>query len=174
MIETERLILRKWKESDYKTFIEMNQDKDVMEFFPSTLTKEETLSMIERIKKHFEVNNFGLFAVELKETSEFIGFLGLSIPRFEADFMPCVEIGWRLHKKYWNNGYATEAGKACLRYAFEELNLEEVVSFTAKINKKSIKVMEKIGMEFDLEFDHPNVKDGSELKPHVLYKIRRK
>lgn len=169
IIETNRLGLRNWMDTDIPVFVEMNKDPKVMEYFPKVLSEEETMAMLDRIKQHFIDNGFGLFAVELKETNEFIGFVGLSIPKFEADFTPCVEIGWRLAHKHWGKGYAPEAAEACLNYGFDNLGLKEIVSFTSVLNKGSMRVMEKIGMKYVKEFDHPNVEPDSRLKKHVLY-----
>jgi RimJ/RimL family protein N-acetyltransferase len=173
IIETARLGLREWKDSDTPIFIEMNMDKNVMEFFPSPVPKEETLAIIERIKKFIAENNFGLWAAERKDTSEFIGFVGLSIPRFQTDFTPCVEIGWRLAHDHWGYGYATEAAAACLDYGFNNLKLDEIVSFTSVLNAKSMNVMKKIGMKYVKNFEHPSIEDGNRLKTHVLY-VKRK
>ena len=169
IIETPRLGLRDWKDKDTPLFAEMNMDKNVMGFFPSTLSNDETITMVERIKKFLSENNFGLWATEIKQTKEFIGFVGLSIPRSQSDFTPCVEIGWRLAHKYWGYGYATEAGAACLEYGLNELRLNEIVSFTSVQNLRSINVMEKIGMEYVKNFEHPLIEDGHRLKKHVLY-----
>jgi RimJ/RimL family protein N-acetyltransferase len=169
IIETPRLGLRNWKDSDTTLFVEMNRDSSVMEFFSSLLSKEETLAMIERIKNFITENNFGLWAAEIKQTKEFIGFVGLIIPRFQTDFTPCVEIGWRLAHTHWGYGYATEAAIACLDYGFNNLKLAKIVSFTAALNTRSINVMKKIGMEFMKEFEHPSIEDGNPLKRHVLY-----
>jgi RimJ/RimL family protein N-acetyltransferase len=156
-------------DTDIPVFVEMNKDPKVMEYFPKVLSEEETMAMIDRVKQHFIDNGFGLFAVELKETNGFIGFVGLSIPNFEADFTPCVEIGWRLAHKHWGKGYAPEAAEACLNYGFDNLGLKEIVSFTSVLNKSSMRVMEKIGMKYVKEFDHPNVEPNSRLRKHVLY-----
>jgi RimJ/RimL family protein N-acetyltransferase len=169
VIETQRIGLRNWKESDAVPFIEMNLDENVMEFFTSTLSEEETLAIIERIKKFITENHFGLWAVERKDMNEFIGFTGLSIPRFKTDFTPCVEIGWRLGHRHWGYGFATEAAIACLDYGFRVLNLSEIISFTSVLNLRSVNVMKKIGMSFVKNFEHPNVEDGNRLKTHVLY-----
>ncbi len=145
-IETERLRLRQWEEKDLPVFIAMNQDPWVMEFFLKTLTSEESEILMKRLQSHIEEKGFGFFACTLKETDECIGFVGLSTPTFEAYFTPCVEIGWRLHSRYHGKGYATEAARAVLQFGFEMLALEEIVSFTVPMNKKSRNVMEKIGM----------------------------
>lgn len=170
-IETPRLILREWLESDYEPFIVLNADADVMEFFPDVLSLDETLAQIGRINVHFEKNGFGLFAIERKDNGQFIGFTGLAHVNFESYFTPCVEIGWRLSKQNWGLGFATEAAKACIEYGFNKLDLKEICSFTSIHNKRSEHVMEKIGMHKSGEFDHPLLVRGSFLERHVLYKI---
>jgi 3-dehydroquinate dehydratase/shikimate dehydrogenase len=169
IIETKRLGLRNWIDTDIPMFIEMNKDSRVMEYFPKLFTEEETIAMTERIKQHMTEKDFGFWAVEVKETNEFAGFVGLSVPRFEADFTPCVEIGWRLAYKHWGKGYAEEAARACLDYGFNKLGLKEIVSFTSVLNTRSMNVMKKIGMKYVKEFDHPNVELGHKLRRHVLY-----
>jgi len=171
-LETKRLRLRGWKDSDTEPFITLNADPEVMRFFEAPLTPQQTCASIERIKKHFTVEGFGLFAVEAKADGKFIGFVGLARPTFEASFTPCVEIGWRLAKEYWGQGYAPEAAQRALLFGFEECNLAEIVSMTAAVNKPSIRVMEKIGMLRSDDFMHPKVSDGHKLKPHVLYRIK--
>lgn len=172
MFVTKRLILREWQEKDIATFAGMNQDPEVMRFFPNTLTVTESENLVERIRQHFMTHGFGLFAVELKKTGEFIGFVGLMIPSFAAPFMPCVEIGWRLAVPFWRQGYATEAAQRVLQLAFEKYGLEEVVSFTATINLPSIRVMEKIGLTRNSidDFNHPALAQDHPLAPHVLYR----
>lgn len=170
-LETPRLILRQWQESDHEPYMQLNADKDVMEFFTSTLTRGETLAQITRLIAHIDEHGFGFFAVERKDNHQFIGFTGLAHDRFESHFTPCVEIGWRLNKANWNHGFATEAAKACLGYAFDTLKLNEIYSYTAIDNKRSEHVMEKIGMNKVGVFDHPLIEDGHVLKRHVLYKI---
>lgn len=170
MIKTERLLLRPFRESDKEPFAKMNADPIVREFFPNLLTKEESDAFVERIWQHREEHGFTWYAVEIPGEAEFIGGLGLWVPNFEAHFMPCVEIGWRLAAEFHGKGYCTEGAQAVLEHAFSVLKLKEVVSFTAIPNKKSSRVMEKIGMHFVEEFDHPKVPDGNWLKRHVLYK----
>lgn len=170
-IETERLYLRQWKASDADAYIEMNSDKEVMEFFPSTLTAEQSLEHITRIKDQIEQNGYGLFAIEKKDDHSFIGFTGFSHPRFEEWFTPCIEIGWRIDKAHWNKGFATEAAKASLVFGFEKLLLKEIYSWTSVHNSKSEQVMKKIGMEKFGKFDHPLIENGHYLQEHVLYKI---
>lgn len=172
-IETSRLILRDWLESDRVIFQRMNADPEVMRFFPKTSSQEETNHFILAIEKELKESNYGLYAVEVKATGNFIGFIGFHKASFSAGFTPCIEIGWRLCKSAWGNGYATEGAKACLVYGFENLGFEEVYSFTASINLPSENVMKKIGLQFVGEFEHPNVDNGSILKNHVLYHIKK-
>lgn len=129
--------------------------------------------LIARIEDHFEMHGFGLFAAELKETGTFIGFVGLSVPSFEAPFMPAVEIGWRIGFDHWGNGLATEGAQAVVNYAFETLKLPGLVSFTVPQNIRSRRVMEKIGMTHDPadDFDHPRLVAGHPLQRHVLYRL---
>ena len=170
-IETPRLILREWQESDYEPFIALNADGSVMEFFPEVLSPEKTQAQIERITAHFEKYGFGFFALERRDNGQFIGFTGLAHVNFESHFTPCVEIGWRLNKPNWGLGFATEAAKACLEYGFSQLGLIEIYSFTSVHNTRSEQVMKKIGMLKEREFDHPLLVKGSFLERHVLYKL---
>lgn len=174
-IETERLTLRQWQESDKAPFAKLNACPDTMKYFPRTFTEEESNAFVDKTMKIIEDKGYGLFAVEDFESEEFLGFVGLNEPNFEAPFTPCLEIGWRLHKDHWGKGYATEAAKAVLALAFERLNIPEIVSFTSSLNVPSLKVMEKIGMQRDHsgDFEHPNVEDGSPLKTHQLYRIKK-
>jgi RimJ/RimL family protein N-acetyltransferase len=150
----------------------MNADPAVMEFFPAPLTRVESDALVDRILAHFSARGFGVSAAELKATGEFIGFIGLAVPRFEAHFTPCVEIGWRLAAAHWGTGLATEGATAVLDYAFGTLGLREIVSFTSAVNMRSRKVMEKIGMTRNPadDFDHPNLPEGHWLSRHVLYR----
>lgn len=173
LIDTPRLCLRRWIESDYEQFIEMNKDEEVMAYFPRPLTAVETLAMINRINVSFESNGFGLFAVEYKETKQFLGFTGFSVPGFQSFFTPCVEIGWRFKKDSWGRGFATEAAKACLDYGFEKMAFRKIVSFTSVLNQRSERVMQRIGMKYVTEFDHPQIAAGSRLCKHVLYEISK-
>src|SRR6516164_156681 len=170
--ETPRLLLRCWGETDRAPFREMNADAQVMRYFLSALTAEETDALLEQIRLHFEQHGFGLWAVALKETNEFAGFIGLAVPAFEAHFTPCVEIGWRLSARFWNRGLATEGAAAVLAFAHNSLGLKQVVSFTTTENVASRRVMEKIGMIRDLrgDFDHPLIPKEHPLCRHVLYR----
>lgn len=174
-IKTKRLILRDWQDSDLKTFIRMNQDRDVRRYFPSLNTPEESIEYARVAQKCIVDRGFGLFAIERKDTNEFIGFTGIHVleadDSLEFDFLPCIEIGWRLAKKHWNRGYATEATRGVLKFVERQTDIKEVYAFTAARNIPSINIMEKIGMEPLENFDHPDIIEGHSLKPHVLYKI---
>lgn len=172
-IETNRLKLRRWRDSDLESFAELNADPRVMEYFPNTLSTRESDALAERIVNHFAEHEFGLWAVEVKNDADFVGFIGLSIPSFEAHFTPCVEIGWRLAANYWGHGYATEGARAALELAFQTMKLDEVVSMTSVQNQRSRRVMERIGMTHSRNdyFDHPNLPSDHALSRHVLYRI---
>ena len=170
-IETDRLLLRQWKETDCSTYISMNLDKEVMEYFPSLLSEVKTRQHIDSIQLTIEQNGYGLFAIERKDTHSFIGFTGFAHPKFEAAFTPCVEIGWRLARDQWGMGFATEAAKACLAYGFRTLQFSAIHSFTSVLNTRSEQVMKKIGMQKNGEFDHPLLEEGHYLQKHVLYTI---
>jgi RimJ/RimL family protein N-acetyltransferase len=172
-ILTERLKLRRWLPEDREPFAALNADPRVMAHFPAPVTREESDRFVQRIGRHFERHGFGLWALEESSSSAFTGFVGLMVPSFEAPFMPCVEVGWRLAAEYWGRGYAPEAARAAVALAFEHLGLTEIVSFTATINVRSRRVMDKIGMTHDpaSDFDHPKVPRGHALERHVLYRI---
>lgn len=169
--ESERLGFRQWKEEDKIPFSKMNNNIDVMKYFPSVLTRRESDTFVDKIVKHFEEQGYGLWSVEIKENQTFIGFIGFFNATFEAYFTPCIEIGWRLDNEFWNRGYATEGAKACLEFAFNKLGMDEIYSFTSRLNKPSINVMKKIGLEKVGSFNHPRVELNNPLRPHVLYKI---
>ena len=171
LILTERLILRTWETKDVEQCIEMNQDVDVMKYFPAILTKEQTIQFYDRVQKHFLENGFGLYVVENKQTKAFMGYTGFMIANFEASFTPCVEIGWRFKKQYWRNGYATEAAKACIQYGFSKLGFDKIYSFTATPNIKSENVMKRIGMVKTGTFNHPKIDKDHILNVHVIYEL---
>lgn len=177
---TERLILRTWIETDIPKMAAISSDPKVMDYFPYVQDLEETIAFVEHIKRHYQQYGYALYAVELKKTGEFIGFVGLNhvnftIPDFVPKKLPLTEIGWRLAADYWGQGFATEAAKAVLHYAFTELDLIEVVSFTSVINQPSRRVMEKIGLRHDEkdDFNHPKIDQASRLYRHVLYHLSR-
>jgi RimJ/RimL family protein N-acetyltransferase len=155
-------------------FAAINSDPAVMEHFPGTLTREQSDGLVERIEAGFEANGFGLWALEVRASGEFIGFTGLDVPEFEADFMPAVEVGWRLGRSAWGNGYATEAARAAVSFGSEEVGLDEIVSFTTVANQRSRAVMERLGMSHDPadDFEHPSLPPGHPQRPHVLYRLK--
>ncbi len=174
VLEGERLKLRPWRESDREPFARLNADPRVMEHFPALLTREESDASVARFEAHLARHGFCLWALEVKGAAPFAGMVGLNVPRFEAHFTPCVEIGWRLAAEHWGHGYAVEAARLALGLAFGELDLKEVVSFTSTRNARSRRVMEKLGMRHDAagDFDHPGVPEGHALRRHVLYRLR--
>jgi RimJ/RimL family protein N-acetyltransferase len=174
-IHTKRLWLRRWLPADRDPFAAMNSDPTVMKYFSAPLPREESDQLVERIQTHFDQHGFGLWAVQIPNGAPFIGFVGLAVPRFEAHFTPCVEIGWRLAADHWNRGYATEAASAVLKYGFEVAGLSEIVSFTVPANLPSRRVMEKIGMVYNPadDFDLPHLPAGHPLRRHVLYRKRK-
>lgn len=174
-IETDRLLLRQWQESDREPFAVMNADARVMEFFPGTLSRQDSDALMDRINANFRQLGFGLFAAELRRDRCFIGYVGLSVPAFSAHFTPCVEIGWRISADYWGQGLATEGAREVVRYAFDAVGLEELVSFTVPANIRSRRVMEKLNMTRmpTDDFDHPNLPEHHPLRRHVLYRLRR-
>ncbi|MBV8455117.1 MAG: GNAT family N-acetyltransferase [Acetobacteraceae bacterium] len=174
-LTTPRLVLRHWRDADLEAFAALNADPQVMEYFPGTLTRHESDALAARIRSRLASCDFGLWAVEVPGIEPFIGFVGLSVPRWEAHFTPCVEIGWRLAHAHWGRGYATEAASAALAYGFNDLKLAEIVSFTAVANRRSQAVMQRLGMARAAgdDFLHPNLPPGHPLCPHVLYRISR-
>ncbi len=174
VIETERLILRTWREEDLKPYFLINQDPKVIEFLRGSLTMEQVSDFLLAVNNHQDVYGYTLWAAELKETNDFIGFIGLNYTDWKAHFTPAVEVGWRLGSAYWGKGYATEGAKASLDYGFEKIGLKEIVSFTVPANKRSIHVMEKIGMtrDFSGDFAHPKLFADHPLSKHLLYRVK--
>lgn len=170
-IETERLILRSWRVNDRAVFAEINSNNKVMKYFPKPLSIEESNGFVDRINSEFEETGFGLYAVEIKETGEFIGYVGFHRFAFDAPFSPRWEIGWRISDKFWNKGYATEAAMACIKYAREKKLCNRLYSFTAVPNIASENVMKRIGMSFEGLFMHPALAEGHWLKEHKLYSL---
>ncbi len=173
MYQTERLILRPWREDDLPSFAQMNADPEVMRYFLKPLTGDESREYFESFRQRMIENGFGFWALEERSSGELAGFVGLNRPGYTLPFSPCVEIGWRLRKTFWGKGYAPEAAARALRVGFEEYGLESIVAFTALPNMPSQRVMEKIGMSREGEFDHPMVPENHPLLRHVWYKIRR-
>jgi RimJ/RimL family protein N-acetyltransferase len=171
---TPRLAFRIWRGHHRVAFAAMNSDKEVMRYFPSLQTEEQSNATVDAWLAHFRERGWGNWAVELLDSGEFIGFIGLNVPCRQLPFSPCVEVGWRLRRTAWGYGYATEGARACLRRAFAEFGLDEVVSFTALANARSVAVMRRIGMEnANANFEHPAVPEGSPLRLHCLYRASR-
>lgn len=172
--ETERLYLRQWLETDREPFAKLNADSRVMEFFPHPLDRQASDSMVDRLQKSMINRGWGFWAVESKQDKQFIGLVGLEIPRADLPFSPCIEIGWRLAFAYWGKGYATEAAKSALKVGFDRLELPGIVSFTAISNLRSQAVMERLGMDRSAEtFEHPGIPVGHRLREHCLYRLSR-
>jgi len=174
-MDTQRLIMRRWRESDREPFAAMNADPEVMEYFPKPLTRAESDAMVDKMERRFDEQGYGLWALEVRETGAFIGFTGLIRQTFEAPFNPSVEVGWRLAKHAWGHGYAIEAARQVVAYGFDEVGLTEIVSMTTVSNKRSRAVMERLGMTRDPadDFSYPLIPEGHPLRPHVLYRLRR-
>ena len=174
-IETERLLLRRWREDDIRPFADLNADPQVMEFFPNLLTADASIEIADRIQAHFTEYGYGWWSVEVKGADDFAGIIGIANTRFQADFTPAVEIGWRLAAKHWGMGLATEGARAVLDFAFRHVELDEVVSMTTVFNRRSRRIMEKLGMTRNAseDFNHPFVPPNHKLCRHVLYRIAR-
>jgi RimJ/RimL family protein N-acetyltransferase len=175
ILTTSRLRLRSWRDEDLDPFAALNADPRVMRHFQAPLTRDESDLMAARIRERMSDQAFGLWAVEVPGTADFIGYVGLSVPGFTAHFTPCVEVGWRLAFDHWGRGYASEAARAALAHAFSSLRMEEVVSFTVPANLRSIGVMQRIGLTRSPadDFLHPSFPEGHPLRPHVLYRLGR-
>jgi ribosomal-protein-alanine N-acetyltransferase len=169
LFQTPRLGFRLWRKSDTKPFIALNRDPDVRRYFPQTLTAAQSKLSIRRFQQHHRDCGYGLYAIDYLPEDVFIGFIGFNHTTFEADFTPCVEIGWRLTKAYWGKGLATEGAKACLQYGFSQLGFRVVYSFAAIANVPSIRVMQKVGMRQVGTFMHPRLPEHHPLQEHVLY-----
>jgi RimJ/RimL family protein N-acetyltransferase len=174
-LRTERLALRPWRDVDREPFAAMNADPEVVRYLPGPLTRAESDALVDRIEGHFAEHGFGLWAAEVVDSGDFVGFVGFLIPTFDAPFVPAVEVGWRLARSAWGLGYATEGARRVLAFGFDELDLDEVVSFTVPANRPSRAVMERLGMTHDRDgdFDHPRLPPDSPLRHHVLYRLTR-
>lgn len=168
-----RLGFRNWEQADIAPMAAINSDPAVMEFFPRRQSLEETEQFVTRMQNEFAERKHCYFAVDKLENGKFIGFIGLSYKTFTSDFTPCVDIGWRLRKEEWGNGYATEGAKKCLEYGVTALHLPRIVAIAPEINVKSIRVMQKIGMTKVKDFSHPLLPNDERLRKCVLYEIVR-
>jgi RimJ/RimL family protein N-acetyltransferase len=171
-LRTARLVLRQWRDADRDPWAALCADPVVMEHFPAPLLRAESDDFIDRHAALIETRGWGLWAVEVVGGAPFIGFVGLSAPGFVVPGRPdgCVEVGWRLAAEHWGRGYAPEAGRAALDHAFGPAGLDEVVSFTTVGNTNSRRVMEKLGLRFERQFDHPRLAPGHPMRRHVLYR----
>jgi ribosomal-protein-alanine N-acetyltransferase len=174
-LRTERLLLRRWLAADLEPYAALNADPVVREHFPSIMTPGESESEITTFEQRFDEHGYGLWAVEVPGFAACIGFIGLNLTTFDAPFTPAVEVGWRLAREHWANGYASEGARAALEFGFDTIGLDEIVSFTTPSNVRSWSVMERIGMTRDPadDFEHPRVPEGHRLRTHVLYRISR-
>jgi len=173
MLATPRLILRPWRASDLPFFAEQNADPVVMRFLGGVLTRKESDAYVVRAEQHLATHGFCTWAVEAPGVAPFIGAVGLAHVKFPASFTPSVEIAWRLNRRFWGQGYATEAARTALEDGFARIGLAEIVSFTARDNAPSRRVMERLGMTRAFEFDHPRLPEGSPLRKHILYRLHR-
>jgi len=164
--------LRQWTERDLDPFVDLNSDPEVMRFFPRPLTRAETEASFLRFSRHIDGHGWGLWVVDVED--QFAGFCGLARPTFDAPFMPCVEVGWRLRRCYWGRGIGLSAATQAVAYGFDQLRLPELVSFTSPLNRRSIALMERLGFNHEPEFDflHPRLEEGHPLCPHVFYRKR--
>ena len=171
----QRVLLRPWRTADLPAFAALNADPRVMAFLPAALSREESDAMARRCQEGLDARGWGLWAVEVPGVAGFIGFVGLAVPRFEAAFMPCVEIGWRIARAFWGHGYVTEAAQVALAVGFGPAALREIVSFTVPANRRSRAVMARLGMVHrpEEDFDHPLLAAGHPLRRHVLYRLPR-
>jgi len=172
-LDTERLVMRRWRESDREPFAALNGDPETLAFFPATLSRAESDALVDRIEARFAAHGYGLWALEVRESGQFIGFTGLSPLRADVPHGGGMEIGWRLARSAWHHGYATEAALAARDAAFGGIGLSELWSMTAVLNTPSQAVMRRIGMTEATRFEHPGVPDGSPVKPHVMYHLAR-
>lgn len=170
---SERLGFRNWKLDDLDAFAELTADEEVMKHFPSIMSRDETKDLIVRFQKHFEKKNYTYYAVEIKSSGEFIGFIGLAYQEYEASFLPATDIGWRLKRSSWGNGYATEGAKKCLAHAFSNLGIETIVAVCTERNINSENVMKKIGMTKQGYFNHPKLKDYPEHERCMWYETTK-
>jgi len=172
MINTPRLILRPWRESDFAPFAEQNADPVVIRFLRGVLMREASDAYAMRAQQHLADHGFCKWAVEAPGVASFIGAVGLSHVRFEASFAPAVEVAWRLNRRFWGQGYATEAACAAIEDGFARVGLNEIVAITTLSNTPSQRVMQRLGMTREIEFDHPFIAEGNPLRPHILYRLQ--
>lgn len=172
-LQTPRLILRQWRQDDLPAYTDICADPDVMAYYPSVLSSQESAAQLQRFQNDIAEQGWGFWALEYKPENKLIGFTGLQKPHYPLPVSPCTEIGWRLDKAYWGRGLACEAANASLVFAFEQLKLDAIYSFTACSNQRSEALMKRLGMHYLQTFEHPLLPEGSSLRKHVLYRIGR-
>lgn len=180
-LTTQRLTLRPWRHDDVDAFTALCNDPDVMAHYPALQTREQCAAGIARQQAHFAQHGFGLWAMERTDTPGFIGYTGIQHVPFEAAFTPAIELGWRLAREHWGHGYASEAARAAIAFAFETLRVQELVAFVIPANARSVAVCERLGMTHDAagDFDHPRIASGARSiaghpqQRHALYRLRR-
>lgn len=173
MIRTARLVMRRWRDADRAPYAAMNADPAVMRYFPATLDRRASDASVDLIEERFERQGFGLWALEVAQTAEFIGFTGLSPMPEDVPGAGGMEVGWRLAERAWHHGYATEAATAAIGVGFSEVGLDEIWSLTAVVNQPSQAVMQRLGMTLYAYFDHPRIEAGHPVRPHVVYRLER-
>ena len=169
---SERLGFRNWVAADIPKMAKINASAEVMKHFPSTATEGQTVEFIKRMQAQYAEKGYCYFAVDKLSDGEFIGFIGLSYQTFEADFTPCVDVGWRLDDAHWGNGYATEGAKSCLEYGFNFLKIKTIKALCPIVNLPSENVMKKLGMQKIKHFKHSKLGDFPVLEECVLYEIK--
>ena len=174
LFKSTRLGFRNWKMEDLVEFAKLNADEAVMEHFPKTLSNNEVIEFIGRLKRHFEENGFTYYATEIIETKEFIGMIGLARQKYKTKFTPAIDIGWRLKRTAWGKGYATEGAKRCIEYAFNDLAINKIIAVCTIKNGKSENVMKKIGMTKKGAFNHPELRNHPKYEKHFCYEIIKK
>ncbi len=171
LFQTERLGIRNWEDSDIPPFSKMGKDKAVMEFFPSLLTEEASTNFIRRMQIQFTKKGYAYLAVDILESGEFIGMIGIMDQNYNKDLGDFIDIGWRLKQSAWGKGYATEGAKGWLDFAFKELDIKQIYSVASLLNVNSENVMKKLNLNKIGEFDHPKIPQ-EHLKRCCLYKIQ--
>jgi RimJ/RimL family protein N-acetyltransferase len=175
MIETPRLIVRPWRDADSEPFFAINSDPEVMRHIRPIADRAESDAGIARQHAAQAELGFCFWAIERKEDGAFLGFCGLrpSVP--DSPIADDIEIGWRLGSLYWGQGYAHEAARASLDWAWANLDVPRIVSITVSANRRSWKLMQRLGMDRrpDLDFLHPTLADDDPLRPHIAYVAER-
>ncbi len=171
-LRTARLRLRQWQTQDLQPLIELNADPQVMRYFPAPLYPHQSKALFKHCQHFMNQHGWGVWVLEHLESQQFMGMVGLNIPQSAIEFMPCVEIIWRLESRWWRQGYAFEAAQACLEFGLNTLELQEILAFTSLLNLPSQGLMQKLDMTYVQNFDHPNLNQDNPLRPHCLYRLQ--